>query len=186
MKENDELTKRLLEHGVHPAKARELVSTEPEEVRRQLEYLPYRTVKKNKGGLLRDAIRGHWTPPDEYLEFKKKQFEQEESQERLKRKKAEEAEAAARQKHEEELKRAYFDYLKGREAQLQKDKPKAYSHFLKDTAAKRAAVENDSAHKGAAKKIYLRLFDDEKSQLERFKDFFHELGFEEWRDQNGK
>ena len=38
-----------------------------------------------------------------------KGHEEQESQEGLKRKKAEEAKAAARQKNEEELKRAYFD-----------------------------------------------------------------------------
>ncbi len=178
--ENDELTNKLLEHGVHPGKARELVSAEPEEVRRQLEYLPYRMVKKNKGGLLRDAIIGHWTPPDEYLELKKKQLEQQDAQERLKKKRAAEAETAARQKQAEESKRAYFDYLKERVAQIEQEQPKVYKAFVKDTAAKRAAVESDPAHKGAAKKIHLRLFDDEESRLERFRDFFNELTLEQW------
>ncbi len=109
---------------------------------------------------------------------------QQENGERTQRKKAEEAEAAARQKNEEELKRLYFDYLRGREAQRQKDQPNAHRGFLKDTAAKRVAVENDPAHKGAAKNIYLRLFDDEESRLERFRDFFQEPSFNEWQQLN--
>ena len=183
---NDELIDKLLEQGVHPDKARELVSTEPKEVKRQLEYLPYRTVKKNKGGLLRDAIIGHWTPPDEYLELKKRQLEQQESQERQKKKKAAEAESETRQKEEEKSKREYFAYLKKRLAQIEKGKPKAYSAFIKDTAAKRAAIESDPAHKGAAKKIHLRLFDDEESCLERARDFFKEFSFEDWLQQSPK
>ncbi len=183
MKENDELTKRLLEHGVHPAKARELVSTEPEEVRRQLEYLPYRMVKKNKGGLLRDAIIGHWTPPDEYLELKKQQVEQQQSQERQKKKKAEQAEAEDHQRNEEARRKAYFGYLRTKARGVEKAQPKAFKAFLKDTAAKRAEVERDPTHKGAAKKIFLRLFDDEQSHLERFRDFFGEIDFDEWKAQ---
>ena len=190
-KENDELTAKLLEHGVHLGKARELVSTEPEEVRRQLEYLPYRTVKRNKGGLLRDAILGHWTAPDEYLELEKRQAEQQVSQERQKKKKADEAEAVARLKNEEESKRAYFNYLKDRIAQVEKSQSKAFKAFIKDSAKKRTVIENDPTHKGTAKKIHLRLFDDEESHLERFRDFFGEPVFDEWDAQwycqlNGK
>ncbi|MGI8996861.1 MAG: hypothetical protein ACR2GW_09355, partial [Pyrinomonadaceae bacterium] len=178
--DDDELIKKLLEHGVHPSKARELVSAEPEEVSRQLEFLPYRAVKKNKGGLLRDAILGHWTPPDEYIELKKHQLEQQESQERQKKKKIEEAEAEARRRNEEARKKAYFDYLKARAAEVEKKQPKAYKAFLEDTATRRAILEQGSAQKGAAKKIYLRLFDDEESHLERFRDFFGEPVFDEW------
>ena len=179
-KEQDQLIEKLLEHGVHNETAIELVKTAPEEVSLQLEYLPYRTVKKNKGGLLRDAIRGHWTPPDEYLELKKRQLEQQESQERQKKKKAAEVEAEVRRKEEENSKRAYFNYLKERLAQIEEGKPKSYRAFIKDTAAKRTAIENEPAHKGAAKKIHLRLFDDEESYLERARDFFKELSFEKW------
>lgn len=183
VKGNNELTKKLLDYGVHPGKARELVSTEPEEVRRQLEYLPYRMVKKNKGGLLRDAILGHWTPPDEYLELKKQQAGQQVSQERQEKKKAEQAKAEAHQREEEARRKTYLDYLRAKAAEVEKAQPKAFKAFLKDSATKRAEVERDPAHKGAAKKIFLRLFDDEQSYLERFRDFFTEIGFDEWKGQ---
>jgi hypothetical protein len=137
-------------------------------------------VKKNKGGLLREAILGSWTPPDDYLEIRKRQFEQHESQERLKRKKAEEADAAARKKNEEEQNRAYFKYLKERLTHTEKAQPKAFDAFIKDEAAKRAELEANPTHKGAAKKIHMRLFDDEESHLERFREFFNELALEQW------
>jgi len=178
--EENALIEQLLEHGLHRDTAAKLVKTTPEEVSRQLEYLPYRTVKKNKGGLLRDAILGQWTAPDDYLESRKRQLEQQESQERLKRKKAEEAEAASRQKSEEERKHAYFKYLKERLMHTEKAQPNAFNAFVKDEAAKRAELEVDPTHKGAAKKIHLRLFDDEESHLERFRDFFNEPMFEHW------
>ena len=98
-----------MKHRVYFDTAMHFVQVAAEKVKGRLEYLPYRRVKKNKGGLLRDAIRGHWTPPDDYLEFKKRKLEQQENQERLQRKKAEETEAAARQKNKEELKHSCCD-----------------------------------------------------------------------------
>ncbi len=178
--EKHELVEQLLEHGLHRDVATKLVKTTPEEVSRQLEYLPYRTVKKNKGGLLRDAILGQWTAPDDYVETKKRQLEQRESQERLKRKKAEEAAAASLKKSEEEQKRAYFKYLKERLRHTEKAQPNAFNAFVKDEAAKRTELEADSTYKGAAKKIHMRLFDDEESHLERFKEFFNEPMLEQW------
>jgi hypothetical protein len=178
--EESALIEKLLEHGLHRDTAMKLVKATPEEVSRQLEYLPYRTVKKNKGGLLRDAILGEWTAPDDYLEVKKRQLEQHESQERSKKKKAEEVEAAARRKNEEERKRDYLKYLKGRLTHTEKAQPKAFGAFIKDEAAKRAELEADPSHKGAAKKIHMRLFDDEESHLDRFREFFNELTLEQW------
>jgi hypothetical protein len=178
--EESVLIEKLLEHGMHRETAMKLVKTTLEEVRRQLEYLPYRTVKKNKGGLLRDAILGSWTPPDDYLEIKKRQLEQQESQERLKRKKIEEAETASRRKSDEERQRAYYKYLKERLTYTEKAQPKVFDAFIKDDAVKRAQLEADPTHKGAAKKIHLRLFDDEEGLLERFREFFNELTLEQW------
>jgi len=52
---------------------------------------------------------------------------------------------------------------------------------LNDSAAKRADLEADPTSKGQAKKILLRVFDDEQSQLERFRDYFTEPSFKEWQ-----
>jgi len=62
----------------------------------------------------------------------------------------------------------------------EKAQPKVFDAFIKDDAAKRARLEADPSHKGAAKKIHLRLFDDEESLLERFREFFNELTLEQW------
>ncbi|MDQ3256530.1 MAG: hypothetical protein M3R15_22020 [Acidobacteriota bacterium] len=183
--EANQLVKELLEHGLHFDTAQEMVSADPEEVRRQLEYLPYRIVKKNKAGLLRDAIVGHWTPPDDYLEVKRKEQEQRDNQERLQRKAAETEHAAARQQEEERRRAAYFAYLRCKAGQIEQEQPAVYSAFLDDATAKRTALEKDPAHKGAAKKIYLRLFDDEQSHLERLRDYFGEPSFEEWCKHHG-
>jgi hypothetical protein len=51
---------------------------------------------------------------------------------------------------------------------------------LNDSAAKRADLERDPVHKGQGKKILLRVFDDDESHIERFRDYFNELGFEGW------
>jgi len=181
--ERGELVSSLVEHGLDRKTAAHLVETAPEEVRRQLEYLSYRTVNKNKGGLLREAILGSWTPPDEYLKSQKKSREESEHQERLKKRRDEDAKKASQQQDEEKLKRAYYDHLRRVLARMEKELPRVHDAFVKDAAEKRAAIEQNPAHKGAAKKIFLRLFDDEESRLERARDFFNEPSFEEWKKQ---
>lgn len=183
---HDELINSLAEHGIHRKTASELVATSPDEVRRQLEYLPYRMVKKSKGGLLRDAILSSWTPPDEYLEAQKRSREQGVNQERMKRKRDEEAKSAARLKDEENLKRDYYDHLRQVLARVERELPKVYDAFIKDSAEKRTVVEQDPAQKGAAKKIYLRLFDDDESHLDRARDFFNEPSFDDWKRQRAE
>ncbi len=178
---HEALIRDLMEHGMHRKTASQLVNASPDEVRRQLDYLPYRTVKKNKGGLLRDAILGNWSPPDEYGEAQKRSREQSDNHERLKRKRDEEAKSAARQKTEEKLKRDYYDHLNQLLGRMERDLPRVYDAFIKDSAEKRSLIEQDSTHKGAAKKIYLRLFDDNESHLERARDFFNEPSFDEWK-----
>ena len=181
---HDPLVGELIAHGVHPDTARELVRADAAEVRRQLNLLPFRSVKRNKAGLLRDAIRERWTPPDEYLEFKKKEDEERDSRERLNRKKVEDAERAARQRDDERRRAAYFDHLRVRAAHVEAERNAAYEAFLKEDAAKREAVERDPAHAGAARKIHLRVFDDEESRLERFCAHFGEPNFDEWQRAN--
>jgi rubrerythrin len=70
--------------------------------------------------------------------------------------------------------------LRARAAETEKTQPAAYKSFLADQAAKRAELEQDPTHKGQAKKILLRIFDDEESHLERFKDCFNETTPEDW------
>jgi vacuolar-type H+-ATPase subunit I/STV1 len=88
--------------------------------------------------------------------------------------------AIARQRDDEARRTAYFDFLRGRAGKIEKKQPEAYRAFLNDSSAKRAELERDPAHKGQGKKILLRVFDDEQSHLERFRDYFNEPGFEKW------
>jgi len=74
--------------------------------------------------------------------------------------------------------------LRGRTGKIETEQPEAYRAFLNDSAAKRADLERDPIHKGQGKKILLRVFDDEQSQLERFRDFFTEPFFDEWEKLN--
>ena len=181
---HEALIRDLMEHGIHRKTASQLVNASPDEARRQLDYLPYRTVKKNKGGLLRDAILGNWSPPDEYDKAQRRSREQSDNQERLKRRRDEEAKSAAQQKNEEKLKRDYYGHLNQVLKRMERDLPRVYEAFIKDSAEKRLLIEQDSTHKGAAKKIYLRLFDDAESHLERARDFFNEPSFDEWKQQH--
>jgi len=80
----------------------------------------------------------------------------------------------AHQRDEETRRAAYFDFLRERAGQTEKKQPEGYRAFLADSAAKRDEMKKGAAHKRAAKKIFLRLFDDEQSHLERFRDYFHE------------
>ena len=178
--EHVSLVQQLVEHGIHFDTATRIVAAETDEVKRQLEFFPYRTVKKNKAGMLRDAILGRWTPPDEYLKIKRQEHRQHESRERQSKMKAEQAATEARRKNDENLKRTYLDYLRAEIKRVENEQPKVYQAFVKDAAAKREGIEADTAHKGAAKKIFLRLFDDEESHLERVREFFEEPTFEEW------
>ncbi len=102
-------------------------------------------------------------------------------EEEVKKAQAKREAADARQRDEEAHRAAYFDFLKARAGDTKKAKPEAYTAFLADSTAKRAELEADPAHKGTAKKIHLRLFDDEQSQLERFRDYFNEPRLEEWQ-----
>jgi hypothetical protein len=70
--------------------------------------------------------------------------------------------------------------LEGRAGKIETEQPEAYRAFLNDSAAKRADLERNPVHKGQGKKTLLRVFDDGQSHLERFRDYFNKLGFEDW------
>lgn len=89
---------------------------------------------------------------------------------------------AEQQKLDEEQKQAYLKHLQLNLKQIEKQQPKVYGAFINDVAIKRAAIEQDPAHKGATLRIVLRVFADTESQLERARDFFGMPDFEEWRN----
>lgn len=130
--------------------------------------------------MLRDAVLGHWTPPDEYLAFQRKEQEKRESGEQRKKRATEVEQAKLRQRDEDARRTAYFDYLRVRAGETEKTQPEGFAAFLNDSAAKRVEIEKDPSHNGQAKRIYLRLFDDEESHLERFREFYGEPTLEQW------
>ena len=105
----------------------------------------------------------------------------------MKRQRAEKEKARAQKEHEEAARQAYRDYLRARVKEQEKEAPEEYRAFLEDSAAKRAELEKGAGQKGRqVTRILLRVFDDEQSYLERFRDFFNELPFEEWLIQQPK
>lgn len=61
-----QLIEELTQQGVTLSVARQLVQQHPQEVRLQLQYLPYR-APQDPAAVLVEAIRGRWEPPASYL-----------------------------------------------------------------------------------------------------------------------
>jgi len=174
--EFDPLMTKLIAFHIAEATARELVRDYRKSVELQLRALPHRNLNKIRdlASWLIVAIKESHQLPEAITEALAKE---EEVRHAIAKKEA----AIARQRDEEARRAAYFDFLRGRAGQTEKKQPEAYRAFLADTAAKRAELERDPTSKGQAKKILLRVFDDEQSQLERFRDYFNEPNLEEWQ-----
>ncbi len=174
--ELDRLVTKLIGFHIAEATARELVRDYRRSVELQLRALPHRNLNKIRdlASWLVVAVKESHQLPEAITEALAKEEE-------VKKAQAKREAADARQRDEEAHRAAYFDFLKARAGDTKKAKPEAYTAFLADSTAKRAELEADPAHKGTAKKIHLRLFDDEQSQLERFRDYFNEPRLEEWQ-----
>lgn len=173
--ELDPLVTELIGFHVAEPTARELVRDYRRAVELQLRALPHRNLNKIRdlASWLVVAVKENHQLPEAINEALAKEGEVRKAQAKREAQKT-------RQRDEEARRAAYFDFLRVRAGQIEKEQPEAYRAFLADSANKRAEIERDPAQKGAAKKIYLRLFDDEQSHLERFGNFFGEPGFEEW------
>ncbi|MEI6431868.1 MAG: hypothetical protein WCP07_06780, partial [bacterium] len=68
--EREPLLQALVAAGMNPPDAHRLVQADPEECRRQLEYLPYHTRLENPGGWLRKAIEGQFAAPEGFKAVK--------------------------------------------------------------------------------------------------------------------
>ena len=69
------LSEELIRVGLNRVDAKRLAATSPEECRRQLAYLPFKTDLKNPGAYLRQAIEGSYGPPASYHEARKQETE---------------------------------------------------------------------------------------------------------------
>ncbi|MGB8507833.1 MAG: hypothetical protein WCD76_05475 [Pyrinomonadaceae bacterium] len=173
--ELDPLVTKLIGFHIAEATASELVRDYRKSVELQLRALPYRNLNKIKdlAAWLIVAIKESHQLPEAITEAQAKEEEVRKAQ-------AKREAHEARQRDEEARRAAYFDFLRGRAGQTEKKQPEAYRAFLADTAAKRAELERDPTSKGQAKKILLRVYDDEQSQLERFRDYFSEPNLDDW------
>jgi hypothetical protein len=149
--EDEPLVSKLINFHIAEPTARELVRDYRKSVELQLRALPYRNLNKIKdlAAWLIVAIKESHQLPDAINETLAKEEE-------VRRAKAKKEAAEARQRDEEARRAAYFDFLRARAGQTEKEQPEAYRAFLADSAAKRAELEADPTHKGAAKKIHLR------------------------------
>ncbi len=174
--ELDPLLTKLVRFHIAEPTARELVRDYRKSVELQLRALPHRNLNKIRdlASWLIVAIKESHQLPETITDALAKE---EEVRHAIAKKEA----AIARQHDEEARRAAYFDFLRVRAGQTEKKQPEAYRAFLADSTAKRAELEADYKSKGQAKKILLRVFDDEQSHLERFRDYFLEPSLEEWQ-----
>lgn len=89
-----------------------------------------------------------------------------------------------RQKRREALQPAYYDYLRSREGERQKERQKAYSAFLAAAAGKRLEIEKSRVYKPKLRGKLLSDFDHEEAHLDRLREYFQDATFDEWL--NGK
>lgn len=173
--EQDPLVSQLISFRITEQTAKELVRDYRKSVEIQLQALPHRNLAKIRdlASWLVVAVKENHELPQIVTNTLAKESD-------TKQAKADKEAEAARQHNEEQLRAAYFDYLKSRARQIEKKQPDVYKSFLEDSAAKRVALESDPANRGQVLKIYLRLFDDEQSHLESFRGYFKESGFKQW------
>ena len=97
----EELAAGLLEVGVTPQVAKQLVGEFGDEVRVQLQYLPYRAAQ-DPAAVLVEAIKGQWEPPASYLKARADEERRQEAAQRH----TEEVQRQAEQEAQLELDRA--------------------------------------------------------------------------------
>lgn len=159
------LIEQLVAAGLNRKDAKRFAGERPDECRRQLEYLPYKTDLKKPGGWLNSAIEGEFGPPDEYLAAKTKEESARKKQEEAQQKKVQQTAQEARRREET----ARVDAAM---AQLQKDAPEAFSAFLANVADERRKAESKYASMPpAVLKRTLQLFDSPDEQRKRFHDW---------------
>lgn len=124
--DQQELLARLLNEGLFLDTAEALVREKPEEVRRQLDFLVFRTSNINRAGLLRLAIEQGWPEPDGYRKARRKQAKIEISEE-------------ARRIQEEQIKaemQAEQEAERRAEEQLAALSPEAYAQLYAEAKSK--------------------------------------------------
>jgi hypothetical protein len=175
--ESEQLVSRLIKFHIVDGTARELVRDYRRAVELQLRALPHRNTNKIKdlAAWLIVAIKENHQLPEPMIEAIAKE---EEVKKAIAKKEAE----TARQQRREALQPAYYDYLRGRDRQLQNEQPEAHRAFLAKAAEERLEIENSRVYKLKLKGQLLSNFDEEESHLDRLREFFKEPPLDEWLD----
>lgn len=175
----EQLVSKLMACHIAEATARELVRDYRKSVELQLRALPHRNTGKIKelAPWLIQAIKENYELPEG---FKSTLEKEEEVRRQLAKTEAEQT----RQRRREALRPAYYDFLREKEGEHQRERQKAYSAFLEHEAGERAEIENSSVFKSTLKAKLLTDFDHEESRLDRLRAYFTEPTFDEWLELN--
>jgi hypothetical protein len=177
--ELDPLVIKLMSFHVAEATARELVRDYRKAVELQLRALPHRNTNKIKdpASWLVTAIKENYQLPEPIVTALEKE---EEFKHAIAKKETE----RARQQRREALQPAYYDFLRGRAGELRKEQPEAHRAFLVTEAEERSEIENSRLYKPKFRAQLLTSFNEEESHLDRLRNFFEELTFEQWLEQH--
>jgi hypothetical protein len=172
--EREQLVSRLIKFHIAETTARELVRDYRKAVELQLRAVPHRNTNKIKdfASWLITAIKENYELPEPITAAIEKEEEVKHS---IAKKEAEKA----RQQRREALQPAYYDFLRARDGELQKEQPEAYSAFLASEAEQRAEIEQSRTYKPKFKGQLLANFDEEESHLDRLRDYFQLPSFDE-------
>lgn len=176
---SEQLVSKLMAFHVAEATARELVRDYRKSVEFQLRALPHRQTGKIKelAPWLIQAIKENYELPEG---FKRTLEKEEEVRRQLAKKEAEQT----RQKRREALQPAYYDFLREREGEHQRERQKDYRAFLATETEQRAEIENNPVFKSKLKTKLLTDFDHPESHLDRLRAYFTEPTLDEWLEQN--
>lgn len=177
--EDDPLVSKLVSFHIAESTAIELVRDYRKSVELQLRALPHRNTGKIKDlpSWLIKAIKENYELPEHLVVMLKKE---EEGKKLTARRQTEEA----LQSRREALQPTYYDFLRGRARELQKEQPEGYAAFLSREVEQRLEIENNRIFKPKFKAHQLEIFDHEESHLDRLREYFRELSLDDWLEQH--
>jgi hypothetical protein len=173
--ESQQLVSRLVKFHIAETTARELIRDYRRAVELQLRALPHRNTNKIKdfASWLIQAIKENYELPEQITAAIEKEEEFKHSIAKIEAEKA-------RQQRREALQPAYYDFLRAKAGNLERERPEAYRAFLANEAEQRSEIEQSRTYKPKFKGQLLANFDEEESHLDRFREFFQEHIFDEW------
>jgi hypothetical protein len=173
--QTEQLVSKLAKFHIAEATARELVRDYRRSVELQLKALPHRNTGKIKdlASWLINAIKKNYEMPEAIQHGLEKEAE---VRKELAKREAENT----RQRRREALQPAYYDYLRAREGEHQKERQKAYRAFLAEEAGKRSNIENSRVYKPKLRGKLLSDFDQEEAHLDRLREYFQDPTLDEW------